>query len=79
MFCDDFFCVVDEIENLVVMWYGISVLVYGYDVIDMDEQVIVCSEVVCFICLYDKVVKINIMNDLDMYFVGMGDLYNVGF
>ena len=42
---DDLARIVDEIENLAVMWLGISKKAYGYNAIDTEDQVTVRSEV----------------------------------
>lgn len=79
MFRDDLSRVVDEIENSAVMWYGISASAHGYDAIDTDDQVTVRSEVARLTRLYDKAVKMNTMNDPDMYNGGAGaDSYSAG-
>lgn len=72
MFRDDLSRVVDEIENSAVMWYGISTTAHGYGAIDTDDQVTVRSEVARLTRLYDKAVKMNTMNDPDMYSGGSG-------
>jgi hypothetical protein len=77
VFRDDLSRVVDEIENSAVMWYGISCSAHGYDAIDTDEQVTVRSEVARLTRLFDKAVKMNTMNDPDLYSGGSaGDNYS---
>lgn len=71
MFRDDLERIVDEIENSEVMWRGISDGVHGYDEIDTDE-VTVRSEVARLTRLYERAVRLNGMNNPDMYMAGAG-------
>lgn len=73
MYRDDLERIVDEIENSEVMWRGISAGVHGYDEIDTDE-VTVRSEVARLTRLYDRAVRLNGMNNPDMYMAGAGGL-----
>ncbi|KAJ9652762.1 hypothetical protein H2198_007989 [Neophaeococcomyces mojaviensis] len=68
---DDLERIVDEIENSEVMWRGISDGVHGYDEIDTDE-VTVRSEVARLTRLYDRAIRLNGMNNPDMYMAGAG-------
>lgn len=71
MYRDDLERVVDEIENSEVMWRGISEGVHGYDEIDTDE-VTVRSEVARLTRLYERAIRLNGMNNPDMYMAGAG-------
>lgn len=71
MFRDDLERIVDEIENSEVMWRGISEGVHGYEEIDTDE-VTVRSEVARLTRLYERAVRLNGMNNPDMYMAGAG-------
>lgn len=71
MYRDDLERVVDEIENSEVMWRGISEGVHGYDEIDTDE-VTVRSEVARLTRLYERAIRLNGMNNPDMYMAGGG-------
>jgi len=68
---DDLERIVDEIENSEVMWRGISEGVHGYDDIDTDE-VTVRSEVARLTRLYDRAIRLNEVNNPDMYMAGAG-------
>lgn len=68
---DDLERIVDEIENSEVMWRGISDGVHGYDEIDTDE-VTVRSEVARLTRLYERAIRLNGMNNPDMYMAGAG-------
>lgn len=71
MYRDDLERVVDEIENSEVMWRGISEGAHGYDEIDTDE-VTVRSEVARLTRLYERAIRLNGMNNPDMYMAGGG-------
>ncbi|KAH8204347.1 hypothetical protein TruAng_001510 [Truncatella angustata] len=71
MYRDDLERLADEIENSEVMWRGISEGVHGYDEIDTDE-VTVRSEVARLTRLYERAVRLNGMNNPDMYMAGAG-------
>ncbi|KAK5073953.1 hypothetical protein LTR64_006906 [Lithohypha guttulata] len=71
MYRDDLERLVDEIENSEVMWRGISEGIHGYDEIDTDE-VTVRSEVARLTRLYDRAIRLNGMNNPDMYMAGAG-------
>ena len=71
MYRDDLERIVDEIENSEVMWRGISTKVHGYDEIDTDE-VTVRSEVARLTRLYERAIRLNGMNNPDMYMAGAG-------
>lgn len=71
MYRDDLERVVDEIENSEVMWRGISDGVHGYKDIDTDE-VTVRSEVARLTRLYERAVRLNGLNNPDMYMAGSG-------
>lgn len=73
MYRDDLERIVDEIENSEVMWRGISNGAHGYDEIDTDE-VTVRSEVARLTRLYDRAIRLNGMNNPDMYMAGAGGL-----
>lgn len=71
MYRDDLERLVDEFENSEVMWRGISDGIHGYDEIDTDE-VTVRSEVARLTRLYERAVRLNGMNNPDMYMAGAG-------
>ncbi|KAK6065064.1 C6 transcription factor [Seiridium cupressi] len=71
MFRDDLERLLDEIENSEVMWRGISEGAHGYEEIDTDE-VTVRSEVARLTRLYERAVRLNGMNNPDMYMAGAG-------
>lgn len=71
MYRDDLERLVDEIENSEVMWRGISDGIHGYDEIDTDE-VTVRSEVARLTRLYERAIRLNGMNNPDMYMAGAG-------
>lgn len=72
MYRDDLERIVDEIENSEVMWRGISEGAHGYDDIDTDD-VTVRSEVARLTRLYDRAIRLNGMNNPDMYMAGAGE------
>lgn len=69
MYRDDLERIVDEIENSEIMWRGISDGAHGYADIDTDE-VTVRSEVARLTRLYDRAIRLNGMNNPDMYMAG---------
>lgn len=71
MYRDDLERVVDEVENSEVMWRGIADGVHGYKDIDTDE-VTVRSEVARLTRLYERAVRLNGLNNPDMYMAGSG-------
>lgn len=71
MYRDDLERVADEIVNSEIMWRGISDGAHGYDEIDTDE-VTVRSEVARLTRLYERAVRLNGMNNPDMYMAGAG-------
>ena len=71
MYRDDLERIVDEIENSEIMWRGISEGVHGYKEIDTDE-VTVRTEVARLTRLYDRAIRLNGMNNPDMYMAGAG-------
>lgn len=77
MYRDDLERIVDEIENSEVMWRGISDGAHGYDDIDTDD-VTVRSEVARLTRLYDRAIRLNGMNNPDMYMAGAGGSDNSG-
>lgn len=77
MYRDDLERIVDEIENSEVMWRGISERAHGYNDIDTDD-VTVRSEVARLTRLYDRAIRLNGMNNPDMYMAGAGGLDKSG-